>query len=112
LVPLGSLITAANSFTLSRTIFIPLSSEALSSRVSLFHSSPNNSMDKHNAVVVLPTPAGPANNRCGISLGFFIRFSSEVKISFWLTICSILLGRYFSTHIKLESFVSIVFEDI
>src|SRR3712207_4732120 len=50
LIPLGSLITAANSLTLSRTIFIPLSSDALSSRVSLFHSSPNNSIDKHNAV--------------------------------------------------------------
>ena len=66
----GSFITAANSFTLSRTILIPLSSDAFNSRVSLCQDSPSNSFARQRAVVVLPTPAGPAKSRCGISSGF------------------------------------------
>src|ERR1043166_6268860 len=57
LFPVASFMTAANSFTLSRTILIPLSSDAFSSRVFLCHSSPSNSLAMHRAAVVFPTPA-------------------------------------------------------
>ena len=57
----------ANFFTLSLTMLIPRSSDAFNSRVYSRQESPKISLVRHRAVVVLPTPADPENNRCGIS---------------------------------------------
>ncbi len=45
-------------------------------------SSPSNCLDRHNPVVVFPTPAGPVNNKCGISAGSFIRFFNSLRFLF------------------------------
>src|SRR6185437_1287305 len=95
-----NLKTAANDFTLSLTIFIPLSSEAFNSRVSLRQSTPSKYLAMHKAAVVFPTPGGPAKSRCGIDSGSLIRLEIPPITSFLLTICSRSCGRYFSTHIK------------
>src|SRR5574338_1136842 len=90
----------ANFFTLSLTMLMPRSSEAFNSKVYSRHESPKISLARHNAVVVLPTPAEPENNRCGISDVFFRSDLKLPTISFWLIIDEIFVGRYFSTHIE------------
>src|SRR5207245_10903199 len=60
--------------------------------------SPRISLARHNAVVVLPTPADPENSRCGISDVFFRRDFRLPIISFWFTMEESLAGLYFSTH--------------
>src|SRR5574337_907138 len=90
----------ANFFTLSLTMLMPRSSEAFNSKVYSRHESPRISFARHNAVVVLPTPADPENNKCGISDVFFKRDRRLPTISFWFIIDAIFVGRYFSTHIE------------
>src|SRR5579863_920424 len=90
----------ANFFTLSLTMFIPLSSEAFNSRVYSFHESPKISLARHMAVVVLPTPADPENIKCGISDMFFKRDFKLPTISFWFIMDDSFIGRYFSTHME------------
>ena len=53
----------ANSFIFPLTTSIPLSSEAFNSCKLCFHNSPNISLARAKALVVLPMPAGPAKSK-------------------------------------------------
>src|SRR5687767_2720683 len=89
----------ANSLILPRTIPMPRSSEAFSSRSLFVQSSPYSSRARASAHVVLPTPAGPANMRCGMLFvdAYALRRST---ISGWPTTSPSFVGRYFSTQIS------------
>ena len=79
------------------TVSIPLASDAFSSRKFCLQYSPRIDFTSANAVVVLPTPAGPVNIRLGM-LPSPTYFSSLEIICFCPTMSSNVCGLYFSTH--------------
>ncbi len=99
-----SAFVLAKSFTLFLTTSIPLSSLELSSRKLFRYASPKSALAITSASVLFPTPAGPANSKCG-------RFCCLTNASSFLTISSCpcsswnVFGRYFSVQI-VDSFIS------
>lgn len=88
----------AKSLTLFLTISIPLSSLAFSSRKFSLYEFPKNDRAMTNASVLLPTPAGPENNRCGRFFCFTNAFSLATISSCPFMSVNV-LGRYFSVQI-------------
>ena len=90
----------------SRTVSMPLSSEALSSNVKVRQFCPKSSRAMQRATVVFPVPGMPARSRCGIVFGLRMNALRLSTMSFRSTISLRFLGRYFSTHITASSSVA------
>lgn len=88
----------AKSLTLFLTMSIPLSSLAFSSNRLSLYTSPNSVLAMTSAIVLFPTPAGPANNRCGRFLCLTNAFSL-LTISPCPFMSSNVFGLYFSVQI-------------
>src|SRR3989344_9296158 len=92
-------IVLAKSLTFTRTVSIPRSSDALSSRKFPLHWPPYNSLAIAKAAVVFPQPAGTANRQWGREF-FPIMYFRRSIMGGWLPISSSLWGLYFSTQIE------------